>query len=454
MKIRQTIWLCMAVVLVGLSAEAKEDLLFNTEIYVSPWKGETNSQGKFSVRHEGKGEPPKTGYFKKHDLGEIAEFHLFVPKNLDSNKKYPLLIVYHGGKDGASGKGMCGRFAKLSTKQHPVIVLSPNMYTMDAFNELITEGKLPIDQKRVVIYGHSSGGMGVVSAMLEFKKTNGEFVPAALMSASTTASIGKTTYPPCPYYVIAGEKETPEFIKNKILKNRRRTCRLHSLIMQQVFPETRYIEIQGSGHSGGTPAHAAIIQHAIAVSLRTPVDFSSLNKTPQLQSLIKVVQASDWITARKEISRLDETKDLQSRNEYQQLRKLIFQSLNNWFTKEINTIAKLTPKSDYLQRDRAFRRYDQCQLILKTFSDTPASETLTKTFKKIDIAKHWQAELNARKEYQKIVSVKPSPLMQKQLQALRKSASQTEYGRNRTREKLQALQMFSKKLIEEKSTKP
>ena len=331
MKIRQTIWICVAIILVGLSAEAKEDLLFNTEIYISPWKGETASQGEFSVRHQGKGELPKTGYFQKHEPGEVAEFHLFVPKGLDSNRKYPLLIVYHGGKDGASGKGMCGRFAKLSTKQHPVIVLSPNMYTMDAYNELLAEGKLPIDQNRVIVYGHSSGGMGVVSAMLEFKKTNGNFRPAALMSASTTASIGRTKYPPCPYYVIAGEKENPEFVKNKILKNRRRTCRLHSLIMQQVFSDLRYIEIKGSGHSGGTPAHAAIIQHAIAVSLRRPFEFSSSNKSPQFQSLIKNVQAGDWDAAHKEISRFDETIDIKSREEYEQLRKLIVLSHNSWF---------------------------------------------------------------------------------------------------------------------------
>lgn len=447
MMIRAT-WVSLIFVFMGFSVEAKEDSLFNTEIYTSPWKGETVSKGDYSIFHKGKGELPKKGYFKKHEPGETAEFHLYVPKGLDPNKKYPLLIVYHGGKDGASGKGTGGRFARLSTKKHPVIVLSPNMYTMDAYNELIAEGKLPIDRNRVIVYGHSSGGMGVLSAMREFVRTKGKFVPATLMSASTTASMGRTKYPPCPYYVIAGERETPEFIKNKILKNRRRTCRLHSLIMQQVFSETRYIEIQGSGHSGGTPKHAAIIQHAIAVSKRSPVEFVSTEKAPQFQALIQAVQAGSWIAARKEISRFDAMKTLKERTEYNKLRKAIFKSLENWFVKEVDTIAGVTPQSNYLQRDRAFRLYDSCQQIVQAYADTPAGETLAKTFKKLDKAKHWQAEQNSKKEYLKIVSVRPTLNTVKQLQALRKSAPQTEYGRNRTREKLQALQIFSKKTAE------
>ncbi|MCP3859976.1 MAG: hypothetical protein GY704_10015, partial [Phycisphaeraceae bacterium] len=253
MKIAAMTTLVAFLALATAPASAQDASLFNTEIAVSPWAGEAPSKGALSVRHPGKGEPPATGYFKKHEPGEVAEFHLFVPAGLDPARRYPLLIVYHGGKDGASGKGMCGRFARLSTVGHPVIVLSPNMYTMDAYNEIVAEGKLPIDPDRVVVYGHSSGGMGVLSAMKEFVRTKGRFAPAALVSASTTASLGRVAYPPCTYYVMAGEKETPEFVKNEILKNRRRTCRLHALTMQQVMREVRYIEVKGSGHSGGTP---------------------------------------------------------------------------------------------------------------------------------------------------------------------------------------------------------
>jgi len=430
-------------IIVGLTATASRanDLpLFNTEIYVSPWFGESPSKGTFSVRHESEGEPPEKGYFKKHGPGEIAEFHLFTPNGLDPKKRYPLLIVYHGGKDGASGKGMCRNFARLSTEQHPVIVLSPNMYTMDAYNELIAEGKLPIDRRRVVVYGHSSGGMGVVAGMREFVRTKGKFVPAAMLSASTTAQMGPAKYPPCPYYVIAGERETPEFVNSEILKNRRYTCRIHSLVMQQVLPETRYIEIRDSGHSGGTPAHAAIIQHAIAVSERAPVEFSATTKNVDLQVLVAAVRSGEWNAARKEIGRLDELPDLKARAEYEKLRDgEIFDSLERWFTGEVEALGGLSPKSNYVERDRAFRRFDRCSVIAEAFADTSVGDVLTKSFEKLADAKHLQAELQARTDYLAIVSLRSGESTKEKLRALLKSAPDTEYGRHRTREKLLAL---------------
>jgi len=415
----------IVLVLGGGPSFGQDDSLYNTDIYVSPWEGETPGKGTFSVRHEGEGELPKEGYFKKHEPGEVAEFHLFVPKGLNGDRKYPLLIVYHGGKDGASGKGMCGRFAKLSTKKHPVIVLSPNMYTMDAYNELVAEGKLPIDTRRVVVYGHSSGGMGVRSAMAEYVRTKSAFVPAALISASTTASLGRAEYPPCTYYVMAGEKETPAFVTNEILKNRRRTCRVHTLVMQQVFEDVRYIEVQGSGHSGGTPAHQAVIQHAIAVSEREPADIPVRSTRPELKPLLAAARSGAWMALRDEIDGLDAS---------------ILRSLEKWFEKEAKAVAKLTPDSTYVERDRAFVRYDRCRVIAEAFSETEVGEALAGSLESLSRAAHWQAELAARETYLEIVSGRPNAAMKPKLEALGRDAPKTEYGRHRSREKLMALE--------------
>ena len=430
-----------AVTALGVVAVSAEDeSLFNTEITLSPWEGETPSKGTFSVRHEGMGEPPKEGYFKKHEPGEVAEFHLFVPDDLDPAGKYPLLIVYHGGKDGGSGKGMCRNFSRLSTGKHPVIVLSPNMYTMDAMNELLTEGKLPIDRRRVVVYGHSSGGMGVRSAMAEYGRTGGKFVPAALLCASTTASLGRTEYPPCPYYVMAGEKETPAFVTNEILKNRRRTCRVHALTMQQVFRECRYVEIEDSGHSGGTPAHRAIIQHAIAVSAREPVKLAARAGDPALEPLLAAARSGEWSAVRKEMTRLDGLADLEPRAGYEKLKKTILGALGKWFGAEARAVAGLTGKSDYVERDRAFHRFDRCKAVASAFADTAAGDRLAASIAALADAKHWSAELAARKAYEEIVAGRPAAGMNARLEELRTSAPETEYGRNRTREKLLALE--------------
>jgi hypothetical protein len=440
MKIGTVLFLAAVLALTLAPVEARETTFFNEEIAVSPWAGEAPSKGTFSVRHEGKGEPPEKGYFRKHEPGEVAEYHLFVPDGLDPARGYPLLIVYHGGKDGASGKGMCGRFARLSTAEHPVIVLSPNMYTQDAYNELVAEWKLPIDTRRVVVYGHSSGGMGVLSAMAEYRRTSGRFLPAALICASTTASLGQGVYPPCPYYVMAGEKETPAFVQNEILKERRRVCRIHALTMQQVFREVRYVEVKGSGHSGGTPTHAAVIQHAVAVSERAPVLLKARAGSLELALLLDLAQSGDWPAVRKEMTRLDGLADLAPRAEYEKLRPAILDALEKWFEAEMTAIGGLSPKSSYVERDRAFLRHDRCRAVAAAYAGTPAGKALEKSLGKLDGAKHLSAELAARKAYQAIVAGRPGPAMKPKLEALRKSAPDTEYGRNRTLEKLLALQ--------------
>ncbi len=432
--------IALSLVLLTVAAGAEEATLHNTEIYASPWAGETPSKGTVSVRHEGMGEPPEKGYFKEHDPGEVAEFHLFVPDGLKEGEKYPLLIVYHGGKDGASGKGMLGGFSKLSTVEHPVIVLSPNMYTMDALNELLNEGTVPIDPRRVVVYGHSSGGMGVLSAMKEYTRTNGAFVPAALMAASTTASFGRGKYPPSTYYVMAGEKETPEFVKSAILRERRRTCRVHTLQMQQVFQDIRYIEIKDSGHSGGTPAHKAIIQHAIAVSERAPVALDVTSESSDVEILLAAAREGDWKSVHEEFDQLDDSPALDDAEEYARVRAAVLVDLEKWFKGEIEAIAVLAPDATYLERDRAFARYDRCAAIAEEFDDTSSAKTLGSALASLSEAKQWSAEIAARDAYREIVSKQPNSAMRRKLEELRASAPGTEFGRNRTREKLLALQ--------------
>ncbi len=436
----RAVWFGALLIFSAATCVAEEESLFPTELFESPWKGEPPSRGQFSVRHAGQGKPPEKGYFLKHKPGEVAEFHLFVPEGLDPRQRYPLVIAYHGGKDGASGKGTCRRWARLSTQKHPVIVLAPNMYTMDAYRELMKEGTVPIDPRRVIVYGHSSGGMGVLSAMREYLETEGAFVPAALICASTTASMGRAKYPPCPYYVIVGERETPEFVNSEILKYRRETCRIHALTMQQAFAETRYVEIPNHGHSDGTPAHMAILQHAIAVSARTRVDCSVEAKDPLLQDLVMALRKGEWLTVRKEIDRLEEMDNPPPKAEYESLRRTIDQTLEAWFEQEVHDLAHLAPRSSYVERDRAFHRYDRCREIAKAFAGTSLHPRLSKLLETLDQAEHFSAERKARQAYLRIVSQTPDRALIPQLVALRKTSPDTEYGRNRTREKQQALQ--------------
>jgi dienelactone hydrolase len=413
---------------------------FNTSMVQDPAAGESSGSGEKRVYHEGEGEPPETGYFKHHEPGEVAEYHLFVPDNLDRGKLYPLLIVYHGGKDGASGKGTLSGFAKISTREHPVIVLSPNMYTLDAYHELLAEGELPIDTRRVVIFGFSSGGMGVLSAMREFVRSSGAFTPAVLISASTTASMGPATYPQVPYVIMAGEKENPEFVKNEILKNRRSTCRKHTLQMQEVIQEVRYLEMEGYGHTAGKPAHHAVIRNMIRSLPEPEVKLKTSRVVPELQELVRAARAADWPRVQGELARLDSTQSSAPTKGYTTLRGRVLKALESSVKDDVKFITKLGPKSATWQTLRAFQLYDRLEPLPTLFAGTPLGAKLSKRLATLARSKRWTAELEARRRYREIVSEPPSPDMIEALDALRESAPGTEYGGKRTAEKRLALQ--------------
>ena len=426
-----------ALLLTVASAPAQDDL-FNTDMYVSPAEGETASKGTFTVFHQGMGEMPTSGYFKRHEPGEVAEYHLFVPDGLSSKKRYPLLIVYHGGKDGGSGKGLCRSMSRLSTKKHPVIVLSPNMYTLDAYNELIAEGKVPIDTRRVMVFGFSSGGMGVRSAMAEYVRTEGRFKPATLVCASTTASLGRAKYPPVPYIVMAGQKETAEFIRHPALKNRRSTCRKHAAVMQQVIEETRYIEMKGHGHTSGKPEHRAVLLNLLRALSGSDVPFKAGRVRPELEALVARVQDAEWVAVREELKRFDAMEKPPSG--YTSLRRKILSAFEKWFRAEAKAVAGLGPKSRTLAITRGLHSHDALTRAADAFADSSKGKVLKRLFEPVKRSKHWPRELEARRRYLEIVGRAPSDRLRQDLEALRAELPDTEFGGNRTKEKLLALQ--------------
>jgi len=419
--------------------DVEGDDWFNHAMAQAPLDSGTASEGEFRIFHEGIGELPEQGYFKKHDPGEIAEFHLFLPDGLDAKKRYPLLIVYHGGKDGGSGKGTLRSMAKISTKQHPVIVLSPNMYTMDAYYEMLEVEKLPIDPARVVVFGFSSGGMGVLSSMKEFARTEGQFQPATLITASTTASMGHVTYPSAPLIVLAGEKETPEFIKNEILKNRRRTCRQYSIAMQEVMQEVRYLEMQGHGHTSGKAEHLAVVQNLIRALPDPHVKLKTSRVPPELESLVAFAKQGDWVRMASEIQRLDQDAAWATQSSYKTLRSKVLKAMESAVKDDVKFLSKIGPKSEAWQMLRAFQIYDRIVQLPELFTDGKSGARITKSIAGIEKMKRWQMELRARQEYMDIVKDPKSETLREDLEALYLEAANTEYGGHRTLEMLLAL---------------
>jgi len=423
------------------SRVSSEEALFRSDLYVSPASAETKGTGTFLVFHEGQGElPPEGQYFREHQPGEIAEFHLFVPDGLAPGKTYPVLIVYHGGTDGGSGKGTCASMAALSTKENPVIVLSPNMYTMDAWNEILKEGKYPVDPSRVAVFGFSSGGMGVNAAFKEFERSEGRFRPALLVCASTFTTFDLTRLHGTPYVVIAGEKEAPEFEKNPILRDRRATCRRNAVEMGKGGGESRYIEMQGEGHSCGGPKHLAVLHHLLR-SLPPPAfELRPRKLSAELELAVRLARAEDWAALRAEVTRLDAIEDAKARTAWSPLRRDIMAELVRWTKAQAKSVAAIGPKSGSPAVARALNIHDRLVRVEELFRDTTDGPALTRALSDLDRAAHLRKELEARRRFREILAERDPKARGSALAELLRESRDTEYGGGRTRELLQALQ--------------
>ncbi len=435
----------------------REDSRFDLGLFVDPAKGETQSKGEFFVYHEGVGKPGK-GYFQRHEPGEVAEFHLFVPeaalppsgkKRGSSRKKkarkkkywerkYPLLIVYHGGKDGGSGKGLARKMSKLSTKEHPLLVLSPNMYTLDAYNELLAEGKFPIDEDRVFVMGFSSGGMGVLAAFREGVREGSRFRPRVLVSMSTTASMGRARYPKASYVVVAGEREIPEHIKHPLLKTRRSVCRRHAIAMQQVIDDVMYVEVPGVGHSSGSPKHLALLRNLIRSVPVVGIEKKLRSFPADLGRLLDLARAGRWEELAAERRRLatEGTKPMRRRFAFHD-RKLTA-ALKAWFLDEVKRISKGGPKAGRMEIARALAVEELLPGLLALFEGGPEHGVLAKALAKLRALPWFRKELEARKAYREIASARPGPRSRDALQKLPPKYPGTVYGDHRARQILLA----------------
>lgn len=136
----------------------------------------------------------KAGMYTGTEGNEI-KYRLFSPTTSGQQKKYPLVIIFHGsgqiGTDNISQVGFLSKlFAGPSTQQqYPAYVLAPQFptrssdYSMDSTRnvlksvprsclqsllELVDSLKqsLPIDQHRIYVVGYSMGGSTTINAMI------------------------------------------------------------------------------------------------------------------------------------------------------------------------------------------------------------------------------------------------------------------------------------------------
>jgi hypothetical protein len=415
-----------------------QDGLYNTDLYDNPATGETASAGAVVVYHPGVGKPGD-GYFLKHAPGEVAEYHLFVPEGLESGRPYPLWIVYHGGKDGASGKGLAKSLGKLSTKEHPCFVLSPNMYTIDAFDEVLAEGTYSIDRNRIAVMGFSSGGMGVRAALAGFMADPAAhpfdcFIVASTMAPVPDGFLATGT----PFVVMAGENETPEHMKHPALKQRRDGCRRSAWQSRSRAADVRYIELQGEAHSVGKPKHFAVLQHLMRGLGVERFQHRAKKPRDEARAMLDAANAEDWMALRAELDRLEG--DTKLAHLTRATRRKLGAALTKWFETQAKQLSGLKPTSPTLEKTQALTAFDHLGALAKALEGHGWAVKIAKAWAKVASAKQLARELDARHRWRALAhgTDDDAGAVKAGLERLRTEMADTEYGRNRTRELLLA----------------
>jgi len=160
----------------------------------------------------------------------------------------------------------------------------------------------------------------------------------------------------------------------------------------------------------------------------------------ELQPLAEAAGCADWARASEELGTLDESKAWAGKITYKTLRTKVLKALKTWYVAQEKAVAGVGARSKTWERLRAFTVYDRLKSTAIAFEDTPVEGDLYKVLEGLEKSKPWQAELEARKQYYEIARGAPGDDMRTKLEALRDSAPNTEFGGNRTREKLLALQ--------------
>jgi len=144
--------------------------------------------------------------------------------DLDPNQKYPLIIALHGKSD-SNENGKQKQYLKHFEQddryqKNPAILLAPLCYqphgatgsgwddkpgeqTIDLIKKLIKDEELPIDEKRIYLFGYSMGGGGTVHLVSEEPK----LFAAAIVLAGWASGDASRVFKKVPCWAFHGAKD-------------------------------------------------------------------------------------------------------------------------------------------------------------------------------------------------------------------------------------------------------
>jgi predicted peptidase len=204
---------------------------------------------------------PKTGFLDRvfKDGDKEAKYVLFVPRDYDPQKTYPLVLFLHGlGESGTDGKKQAtvglGKAVKEREKTFPAIVVFPqsqnkswNASSADAKRALAiveeVSKEYKVDPKRLYLTGLSMGGIGSWSLVAAMPDKWAAVVPICGRGDPKTASKFKDV----PLWAFHGDKDNAVPVSGS-----------RDMIdaLKKAEGNPRYTEYPGVGHNSWDKAYA------------------------------------------------------------------------------------------------------------------------------------------------------------------------------------------------------
>lgn len=346
------------------------------------------------------------GDFQKFDVTdpgyEGMYWTLFVPKGVQKNARYPLVLALHG--NGAASEGHARSIAQVSTDELPVFVIAPQYQKGQKFNNPTYDNpevaflkmlhtvqeKHPIDPTRLVLEGFSMGGNFTCGWAFSAQASDPEFFPfrAAMLNSTATPPSGEA--PKIPYLMTLGDKETNVLGLVNIVAQVRGTFQT----MSRAKSDVRYFEVPGMGH--------AVDVNCIGAMRELLATLPGLDDTPwadpklparfaPVKTACDASRFAEGLKALDEFAKPDSEAPAPEKAKAVELRAAIEARLKKTaaaWAKQAEAVDDLLP-------------YDALVAQAEALKDEPAlAEAFKAGVAKLEKAKSIRAELDARKAYQ------------------------------------------------------
>lgn len=190
-------------------------------------------------------------YKEYHYKGQ--RYGWYMPRKVDPDKSYPLLVYLHGSRDTVSRELVY--YTEASQKDYPVFVLTPKCeepnlgwgdtwhdthtpamtITLQLIDSLVAAHHL--DTKRLYLYGISMGGFGVFSVLA---KTQGKFAAAYAVCGGSDTTVGPRLLQ-TPLWIFHGSDD--DIVPVRLSRN------IYKEIIRLGGTKTHYTEYPGVKHN-------------------------------------------------------------------------------------------------------------------------------------------------------------------------------------------------------------